>query len=103
MCWGVAQGGDLVVIAGNAVQRLSNVGRSLQDDLLQQQQYLCKPMISYVRGQVTMATSHALWTCPLGGASNDDMAQTMTKSLGKLSKDASKWLHLVLKTRSPKP
>ena len=31
---GVGQRGDLVVVAGNAVERLSDVGRPLQDDLL---------------------------------------------------------------------
>lgn len=44
-----------------------------------------------------MATSHTLWVCSLGGASNDYIAQTMTESLGKLSTDASKWLHLALR------
>lgn len=34
VCGGVTQGGDLVVIAGDAVQGLGDVGRSLQNDLL---------------------------------------------------------------------
>lgn len=44
-----------------------------------------------------MATSHTLWVCSLGGASNDYVAQTMTKSSGKLSTDASKRLHLAVR------
>ena len=31
---GVGERGDLVVVAGNAVERLGDVGRPLQDDLL---------------------------------------------------------------------